>query len=383
MEQFAAERGIVGAEGWRGVTYKDISEAQGRGLLAHYRNSVRLAVEDCFPEIDIGDKRVVRGHWDGKKNRRAFLESIAPSLGVKTVADWQDVTIKDVKDRGGAGVLSKYNHSLRAAILDLYPGAQSLQWRAKQPTGHWLCPKNRRRFLDGLSRAHGVNSDEDWQTVSIDDVRDAGGGGFLRFYNNSLRAALADVYKEDGLRKSAVRQHYPRNHWESKENRRKFLDDLAEKMGATDAMGWKNVTHKDVLAHGGAGLMDRFAGSLYWLLRDAYGLGAWEAFEKRHQTPKGFWETEENVRSFLEHVRGTFGVEKLDDWFRISYDQLRATKGGNSFVKHMDLVSALKMIYTGEPWDEYLDERGNSNVQRRAAQRFLFLRVKDIFSAVS
>lgn len=379
MEEFAAKRGIVGAEGWSSVKYKDIVDANGRGLLGRYRNSVRLAVEDCFPEITLGRKSIARGHWDDETNRRAFFDDIAPSLGVKNVTDWQRVRIKDVKDRGGAGVLSKYNGSLRAAILDLYSNAQSMQWPAKQPSGHWLSLENRKRFLDDLSSAHGVKSDEDWQRVSLDDVRKAGGGGFLAHYNNSLRAALLDVYGDDGLRASAVRQQYPRHHWDSQENRRKFLDDLAEKKRVADTMGWKAITHKDVVDHGGAGLLDRFSGSLYLLLRDAYDLDAWDAFEQRHQTPKGFWNSEENVRSFLEHVRCCFGVQQLEDWFRISYDQLRATKGGNSFVKHMDLIGALKMVYREEPWDQYLDENGRCNVQRRAAQRVMFLRIKDIF----
>jgi hypothetical protein len=56
-------------------------------------------------------------YWKDTTHQRLFLESIAKSLGVKTLDDWANVTVQQVRDRGGSGVLSKHGFSLKRGMI--------------------------------------------------------------------------------------------------------------------------------------------------------------------------------------------------------------------------------------------------------------------------
>ncbi len=66
-------------------------------------------------------------------------------------------------------------------------------------------------------------------------------------------------------------KRYPRNHWKSISNQRKFLDELAKKLNITNINGWYTITKTVLLRHGAGGLLDvRYNNSPSKLLTTVY-----------------------------------------------------------------------------------------------------------------
>ncbi len=64
--------------------------------------------------------QVPRGHWDDISNQRAFMDELAKKLNIHDKEDWYKVSVKMVKQCGGAGVLSKYKDSVIELITSVY-----------------------------------------------------------------------------------------------------------------------------------------------------------------------------------------------------------------------------------------------------------------------
>ena len=72
------------SDGWAGVTVRDVREAGGRSLLAHYGDSLSRLLRSVYPEMDLSAcswsgkrMRMQRGYWQKQENRRAFMNKLA------------------------------------------------------------------------------------------------------------------------------------------------------------------------------------------------------------------------------------------------------------------------------------------------------------------
>lgn len=62
----------------------------------------------------------------------------------------------------------------------------------------------------------------------------------------------------------------PRSYWQSTENSRKFLDEVAIKLNIKNPSDWGKVTNKVMHEYGGAGLLKHFNNSLFDCLKFVY-----------------------------------------------------------------------------------------------------------------
>lgn len=64
------------------------------------------------------------------------------------------------------------------------------------PRKYWRNPENVRKFLDGLKTKLGIQTEEDWYRLSLDQIRANGGAGVLKSYSNSIVQLLQTAYPE-------------------------------------------------------------------------------------------------------------------------------------------------------------------------------------------
>ena len=108
--------------------------------------------------------------------------------------------------------------------------------KRKVPAGFMESAENRRKFMDGLAKKHGVENPFMWRKVTSKHLHaEPGGPSLLARYNSSLLSILSDVYPE---RKWSVVECLARpaaEYWDSLENRRLFFERAAERLGVERA----------------------------------------------------------------------------------------------------------------------------------------------------
>jgi hypothetical protein len=67
-------------------------------------------------------RRVPKGYWDLKENRRKFLDSLFQTLNLKSLSDWGKVKKEDINEHGGNTLLMMYETSIFKMLKDNYPG---------------------------------------------------------------------------------------------------------------------------------------------------------------------------------------------------------------------------------------------------------------------
>lgn len=61
-------------------------------------------------------KPLPRNHWVDLNNQKVFLDGLAQKFNIRSPMDWGKVTWDQVREGGGAGMLSRYGGSLFSAV---------------------------------------------------------------------------------------------------------------------------------------------------------------------------------------------------------------------------------------------------------------------------
>ena len=237
--------------------------------------------------------------------------------------------------------------------------------------------------MDRVASAVGVTTPSDWKKVTYRDVERLGEAGLLKYYSHSVFSALQDLYPEHEWVETECRPNVRNGYWEDVDNCRRFLDSVAQRFGVKERKDWQKVRNEDVVAMGGDRILRIHGNSLFNTLRAVYGEshgqegGVWDALDCRRVAPRGHWDSEDNIKAFIEAVRLEHGIVKKEDWYRLSTVQLRNSRGGRNLYKKVKLADALKIAYPTETWDE----EELSKRTKRSAQRNLFLCVEQLLQS--
>ena len=217
MDDLRRDYGIESLEGWKRVTSATVVERGGQGLLQRYGNSVHRILEEVVYDKPLDAlecrQRVPNGYWDKIENKRAFFDRLALSKGIRNASDWKRVTLKDVRECGGGGLLQQYNSSIHAALTDVYGSEVASEMRPTRPHGHWRDISNARDLLDAIAKEFSVKRPEDWARVKPSDIRDRGGASLLVLHRNSVLDLLRAAYPEQRFDPRTCRPTLPRGYW--------------------------------------------------------------------------------------------------------------------------------------------------------------------------
>jgi hypothetical protein len=118
-----------------------------------------------------------------------------------------------------------------------------------------------------------------------------------------------------------------------------------------------------------------YEGSLFECLKALYPDHPWERW-RAHRKNKQYWAEPANIRQALDQLQTTLKLQDLSDWYRISVRQMNEY-GFRGLLKHYgNIASAIKAAYPHVQWEEKMfSKRG-----KKSAQRWLLLKVQDLFS---
>lgn len=317
----------------------------------NFGERARAMGSDCDVDRERGGGESVRrerGHWDDIGNQKRFLEDFAASKGfdVSSTTDWERVTVREVRDFGGRGLLGRYGNSLRRTLADLYPSLSFSAAQQRKPNGYWGIRANRRQLLDSLAQEKGISDVEGWRAVTTADVLAAGGHRMLAIFNYSVHALLEDTYPELDMRALYCRPRAPNGFWDSRENRKEYVESLAKILGVNEPKDWRHVTSKQVQELGGSRLLERYNSSLAALLEDVYP-------ELRKQPPHSFrakakqhhWASLEEQRRFLDQVAEKYHVRTADDWAKVGTKEICDMGGSGLLSRYSGIFACLRSVY--------------------------------------
>lgn len=383
LDAFAKERGITSPKDWRQVRSIDIERAGGKRILELYPGFL-AALQTIYPEQKWSRatrKSIPSAAWDEVGFCREFLSDIAKERGFPAtqLAGWKEVTNKEVGAAGGGGLLRKYEGSLRAALAEAFPEAEfasavDIDCRPRVAPSHWESQENRQAFFDDVARKLGIEQPEQWATVTTAQVQEfPGASAVLRKAKGSLHTALQDAYPQqnfDERNRVKVGQHF----WASRENRKRFLEDIAEKFHVKKPEDWRKVTRLQVCQENGSGLFSIYP-TLFAALEDLYPEDV-DILSCRSAVPSAYWEVEENVIAFVKKLERDLQIKTRNDWCRVAQFQVKAA-GGAGLLRVMSLREALELVYPEEKWEEAA--WGGS---KKATQRQLLLLTSGILPGV-
>ena len=321
---------LESAKDWNNLTIKQIESLGGFGLLS----KLSLFEIKC-----LGNPKVIEfsnqgknqtkpnGFWDNIENVKKFLNE----LNLKTFENWNNLTSKQIQERGGSRLLSKYSlYELKSIGCPEYKDKFLESKRISK--GYWNDNEKIKNFLIEIGEKYNLKSPNDWDKITQKEIRESGGNQLLKKYNMYEIKSLGCInYKESF--KNKKRTLKPKGFWQKEENIDHFLNILRVQYELFDSENkWNNLTKKQVQAiTGGNSILNQF--SMHEI--KCLGSNQLQLLEnKKELKPHGYWDNLENIKMFLKQFGEEFQLHTSEDWLKVSYNQIKSYGGGYLLNKY-------------------------------------------------
>jgi len=254
LEWLGEKLGFDEPEDWYCIDHRHFNENRGATLLARYGASPSAVVKTFFPEHDWKEwlfHHCPRNFWADPANHRRYLEWLGGELGFENMEDWYQIKTDDLMLHRGASLLCKFDFSPIAILMSTFPEYPWQIWKFRYPGKRfWGNPAHCRAYLDWLGTRLGYTTYEDWYQVTYDDFSNNHGLSLISQFQ-SLPFAVMREYMPEYDWKEWLFQRVPRGFWSDRDNRRRYLEWLAEKLGVRDPEEWNRIgTHTLIRNHG-------------------------------------------------------------------------------------------------------------------------------------
>ncbi len=224
---------------------------------------------------------VPRGFWDEASHRRDYLIWLAHRLRFRWMEDYYRLTTEMLVEHYGSHVARTYwRSSSYGAVKDCFPQYDWQEWLfSRVPGGFWKSRTNCRRYLRWLGERLGYRHMDDWYGISYHDFARNKGLAFINGHRGSPALAVMTVMPRPNWCPWRF-LHVPPGYWERAENRHHYLRWLGRQLGFRRSTDWYGISHQQIAAHYGVGLLGRRR-SLYDLMREFLPRLDWERHWRR------------------------------------------------------------------------------------------------------
>lgn len=221
---------------------------------------------------------------------------------------------------------------------------------------------------------------EDWYRVTSQQLRECGGNRILCHYG-SIYNALVSAFPEVKWDATCF-EKVPAKYWDSSANRKNFFESVRREL-KLEMSDWGKLTTQQFKELGGAGLLDRYGGSLFRALVDNYEDYDWSKtdFSNINPNPQHHWDNIENSRIFLDQIGKKLGIKKPSDWGKIPIKNIQLLHGSGLLHKYQNsLYRTLLAVYSEVRWKQEWFE----NVPRYSREHWnSFKHQKDFIDEIS
>ncbi|MCP4659821.1 MAG: hypothetical protein GY856_30835 [bacterium] len=282
------------------------------------------------------------------------MEWLEAKLRIREPEDWYDLTTKTVHYFGSGGLLKYYHESVIAMVQDYVPWYDWKEWLfPRVPSGFWEDAQNRLRYLKWLGGQLGFKTLEDWYRIRIRDFLDNRGGALVTRTKGGMISLIMSHFPKYEWQEWRFNVT-PSGFWDNPTNRRRYLEWLGNKLSYKKPDDWYGLQTGPLAKNYGSGLMARYNGSPTRIVMSNFPQHVW--LEWRFVvTPRNFWSDLGNRRQYLEWLGERLGFETLEDWYRLTYDDLMENHGHSLMLRYSS--SPCLVIIASFPEHEWLEWR--------------------------
>jgi len=310
LDHLGKKIGVHCKSDWYSVKLKNVIRNGGRGVLAHFGNSLQQTLVSLWPEYPWKlwlFEKVHNGFWSQEINRREYLTWLASELRISQHDQWYKISYETIVDKNGTGFLEFYGKSLQTALIRHFPEYPWKPWLFERvPVGYWNQELHRKQFLQWLELELGIFVHDNWYNVRVEDIHSRGGSAFLDYYNGSLSIALSALYPHHNWKPWLFRQA-PNGYWDDDRNVGLYLDWLEKKLFISEPRQWYEVSQDHVLHFKGRYLLKGDHGYRSFLvhLKKRYPQENWDL--KNFYLPLG--KTKRLLYRILQSIFEGHGIE--------------------------------------------------------------------------
>ena len=367
--QIKANRGSSLLHKYSMLELKTMACPEGKSI---FNNSPRSNLNKIQTESNLKQPKP-RGYWENKDNILQFLSEIKEKYNLNTPENWNSITQTHIKSiDGGSTLVSKYS-MFELKCLACPEGKLIFDNPKKyKPAKYWENEENIRNFLLEIKEKHNLNTPEDWNSITHKYIQSNGGSTLTS--KHSIYELKCMACPEG---KSIFNNPYQSpGYWDNKENILQFLSKIKEKYNLNTPEDWNSVTANQFQSEGGSRLVSKY--SIYELKCMACPEGKL-IFNNPNQPP-GYWENSDNVDKFFERVKKKYNLNTLEDWKRISKNQITSEGGWGLFKSKNYSNMKIKLESpNGKTGFIPFSELSKVETHKRASQRWLFLQIRKLF----
>ena len=267
-------------EDWYKITQNTIKSNYGAGLLTkQYGCSNIKFLQDVFPDYHWFEWKFCiasQGFYKKIENRKKYIEWLGKILKYKTMEDWYKISIKDIKDNDGAGLIEFYNGSIKKILNEIFSDYEWLEWKFNSvPNGFWPDINNQQKYLEWLGKILNYKKMEDWYNISQTDIIDNYGSSLLsKYYGGSPNKLIQNVYPNYDY-KPWLFNKTECNYWDKIENRKNFACWLGEKLKYDTMEDWYKITGDIISDNGAPQLLHIYNDSPKYFVKDIFPHYEW------------------------------------------------------------------------------------------------------------
>lgn len=360
--------GMKDKEDWYKMTKEDVIRFGGERMLEkHFNGSVRKALETNFPYHSwktwkFGEKIIKpRGYWNDEESQRNYLIELGREMEVKEWSDWYDVTIAEICEKGGSGLLFKYDNSPSKMITSLLnEHSWEIDKFTRRPKGYLGDLMKQRNYLEDLGKELNIKKMEDWYRVSIAQIAEKRGQSLLMKYNKSPSKMITSIFSDHewDMEKFAK---MPKGYYMNEKLQRDMMDRLGKELNIKEMEDWYHVTKPQIYEKGGGRLLEKYQQSPSKMITSVLNEHEWEMQKFAHK-PKNFWESMESQRGFLKTMKKELKIVKMGSWRKITKSQIIEKGGGSLLTRYGG--SPYKMMTSVFPehnWKSWQKEKENKS----------------------
>ena len=317
LEKIKTKYNIKSPEDWNSLSTNQIKSNGGNGLLKYY-SVYELKAIACPEGTELFDNPYKSsGYWEIDENIRNFLIEIKQKYNLQSPDDWNSITHNQIKSNGGATLLHK--HSMFDLKCLACPEGKMIFNNTIKPSGYWKNKENILQFLMEIKKKFNINTPEDWNSITRNQIQSSGGGTLLRKY--TMYDLKCMICPEGKSIFEYPNKSKPSKYWDNEENIQNFLSEIQQKYNLNSPKDWNSITSKQIRINGGIELTKKY--SMYEIKCMACPEGK-EFFDAPYK-PAGYWENKGNVLKFLSELSQKYNLKTPEDYNSITYKYIPQT----------------------------------------------------------
>jgi len=308
--------------------------------------------------------RVPRGHFTEIENRRLFAKKLGEHLGYNCTNEWKNITVKQIKDFGGSGLLGHYYRDSPAAFVrDTVEGCGSFSdtdFKAT-PQGCWKKSENIKKWLEDLRLKMDWKEIDELHKLTYAIIQENGGGSIMHYY--TIIEMLRTCYPgQSWIPERLTNLPNPvGGYWGNQENVRLWLTNLMLKKEWVTIDELHGMQQSDFITGEGSGLLQHYDGTYLKVLQFAYPEHIWDV-RRFNYMPNGYWNNIENCRKAMQSLREKKKWETIDSLYDLQISDFIDNNLGGLLGKYDGtIVKVLSAIYPEIIWYPFLFKRSGNN----------------------